>query len=72
MDIRGYLHWTLVDNYEWADGFTMKFGLSSFNSKTCQLQRRQSSLVLKDIALAKDIGGRVEGFLNVPEKLVDE
>ena len=72
VDIRGYLHWTLVDNYEWADGFTMKFGLSSFNSKTCQLQRRQSSLVLKDIALAKDIGGRVEGFLNVPEKLVDE
>lgn len=29
IDIRGYYHWTLVDNYEWHNGFDPKFGLCS-------------------------------------------
>lgn len=26
-DVRGYFHWALTDNYEWAMGFKIKFGL---------------------------------------------
>jgi beta-glucosidase len=26
-DVRGYYHWTLLDNFEWAYGFSMRYGL---------------------------------------------
>lgn len=29
VDIRGYFPWTLIDNYEWAEGYAANFGLTS-------------------------------------------
>ena len=31
VDIRGYIHWSLTDNFEWAEGFTARFGLISID-----------------------------------------
>ncbi|MFZ9933151.1 MAG: family 1 glycosylhydrolase [Chthoniobacterales bacterium] len=34
VDVRGYFPWTLVDNYEWKEGWHGQFGLFSFDKAT--------------------------------------
>ena len=43
LDIRGYFYWTLMDNFEWAEGYKMKFGLYKVNFKTQERTLRESS-----------------------------
>lgn len=34
VDLRGYIAWTLIDNFEWAEGFTPKFGIVGMDPVT--------------------------------------
>ncbi|TMQ48980.1 MAG: glycosyl hydrolase family protein [Candidatus Eisenbacteria bacterium] len=45
----GYLHWSLLDNYEWADGFTARFGLVAADYATQQRTIRESARRLAEI-----------------------
>jgi beta-glucosidase len=40
--VHGYFHWSLVDNYEWLDGFGPKFGLYAVDRATMQRSPRAS------------------------------
>lgn len=44
----GYLHWSLLDNFEWADGFEPRFGLVEVDFKTQERTPRGSALVYKE------------------------
>ena len=53
LDVRGYLYWSLTDNYEWADGFNMKFGLYSVDLETKKRRERKSARIFKKIVEGK-------------------
>ena len=45
----GYLYWSLLDNYEWADGWLPRFGLIGVNRATQQRIVRPSARWLADV-----------------------
>ena len=48
-DVRGYLHWSLIDNFEWAEGFVPRFGLIEIDYATQKRTIRKSAYVYKAI-----------------------
>lgn len=49
VDVRGYCYWSLLDNYEWAAGFSQRFGLIEINYDTQVRTIRPSAYVYKEI-----------------------
>ena len=43
VDLRGYLHWSLIDNFEWAFGWWPKFGLIEVDRTTMRRTIRPSA-----------------------------
>jgi beta-glucosidase len=50
VDVRGYFHWSLIDNYEWHHGFTPRFGLVEVDYGTFERRPRPSAYVYGTIA----------------------
>jgi len=44
VDLRGYLHWSLLDNFEWASGFWPRFGLLAVDRATMKRTARPSAV----------------------------
>ena len=48
--VRGYCHWSLIDNFEWGFGYRHHFGLCSVNPQTFVRTPKPSAAVLGAIA----------------------
>jgi beta-glucosidase len=70
MDIRGYYYWSLVDNFEWAEGWALRFGLLALDEQTQVRTPRPSAELYSRIIQANGIT-REMAAAYAPEALAD-
>ncbi|MEV7988484.1 GH1 family beta-glucosidase [Micromonospora sp. NPDC085948] len=56
VDVRGYFVWSLLDNWEWAEGFTKRFGLVHVDYATQTRTPKSSYTWLRDVIVASRDG----------------
>ncbi|AJT42015.1 glycoside hydrolase family 1 protein [Psychromicrobium lacuslunae] len=56
IDVRGYLHWSALDNYEWASGYRPTFGLIGFDRETFERRPKPSLAWLGSVAQRNGLG----------------
>ena len=49
INIKGYYHWTLFNNFEWNHGYTMQFGLGYYDVKNKQYILKDSGILYQKI-----------------------
>ncbi len=53
--VKGYFHWSLIDNFEWERGWTQRFGLWGLDIETQARQRRISVDIYSEICRTNSI-----------------
>ena len=48
-DIRGYFHWSILDNFEWARGYTERFGLVHVDYTNLKRTPKDSAYWYRDV-----------------------
>ena len=49
VDVRGYFAWSLLDNFEWAFGYSKRFGLVHLDYATQERRLKDSALAYQQI-----------------------
>ncbi len=55
VDVRGYFHWTNMDNFEWGRGYQVRFGLIDVDRKTLERTIKPSGRLYSRIAKANAV-----------------
>lgn len=50
-DVRGYMYWTLIDNYEWNFAFELKFGLYSYDDDEAKTRHKRKGAEVCNLSL---------------------
>jgi beta-glucosidase len=53
--IKGYFLWSLLDNFEWADGYSKRFGIHYVDFKTQQRRRKLSADWYREVILRNSV-----------------
>jgi len=57
--VKGYYHWTLVDNFEWERGWTQRFGLWELDVDTQARRKRPSADLYAEICQTNGISSEM-------------
>ena len=57
--VKGFFHWSLLDNFEWAEGYAARFGLYHTDFQTQVRTLKRSGQVYSEIARANAITGDI-------------
>ena len=57
--IKGYFHWSLVDNFEWERGWTQRFGLWELDVETQARRKRPSADLYAEICRENGISSEM-------------
>lgn len=52
-DVRGYFVWSLMDNFEWAHGFSKRFGIVHLDYQTQRRTWKDSAYWFRDLIASR-------------------
>jgi len=70
VEVKGYYHWSFTDNFEWAEGWALRFGLVALDEKTQDRSPRPSAGLYSQIIRANAITPEMVSAF-APEILAD-
>ena len=54
-DIRGYFYWSLMDNFEWSEGYSQRFGLAYVDYRTGERILKDSAKWYREVIAKNEV-----------------
>ncbi len=55
VNVAGYFHWSLMDNFEWAEGYRRRFGLHYVEFESGRRVRKRSAYFYRQVAISNEL-----------------